>query len=60
MLFVRHNVGDVAKVFRPIGGPWYFFNRFRISAGCVLLEVIMDYNRIREIICLLGSVYDID
>ena len=38
------------KNLRPLGGPWTFFRRMRILCAGQLVEDIMDYNRIHEMI----------
>ena len=38
------------KNLRPLGGPWSFFRRMRILCAGQLVEDIMDYNRIHEMI----------
>jgi hypothetical protein len=40
----------VKKYLRPLGGPWTFFRRMRILCAGQLVEDIMDYNRIHEMI----------
>ena len=42
-----------AKKLRPIGGPWSFFQRLRVLCGGQLVEDIMDYNRIHEMMHIL-------
>ena len=41
---------DAGKRLRPLGGPWSFFRRMRILAAGQLVEDIMEYNRIHEMI----------
>ena len=38
------------KYLRPLGGPWTFFRCMRILCAGQLVEDIMDYNRIHEMI----------
>ena len=40
---------------RPVGGPWGFFRRMRISCGGIWVEDIDQYNRIHEMFQLLQS-----
>ena len=42
-----------AKKLRPIGGPWSFFQRLRVLCAGQLVEDIMDYNRIHEMMHIL-------
>jgi len=38
----------IGKSLRPLGGPWCFFRRLRVLCAGQLVEDIMDYNRIHE------------
>jgi hypothetical protein len=41
------------KNLRPIGGPWSFFQRMRVLCAGQLVEDIMDYNRIHQMMHVL-------
>lgn len=42
-----------AKLLRPVGGPWGFFQRMRVLCAGQLVEDIMDYNRIHQMMHVL-------
>lgn len=48
MFDVNNDDTTVGKYLRPLGGPWCFFRRMRILCAGQLVEDIMDYNRIHE------------
>ena len=51
VMFTLNNLDNGAnKRLRPLGGPWSFFRRMRILAAGQLVEDIMEYNRIHEMI----------
>ena len=51
IMFNLNNLDATAgKNLRPLGGPWTFFRRMRILCAGQLVEDIMDYNRIHEMI----------
>jgi hypothetical protein len=41
------------NMLRPIGGPWGFFQRMRVLCAGQLVEDIMDYNRIHQMMHVL-------
>lgn len=43
------------KLLYPIGGPWAFFNRLKISSGSETIEDISDYARCHELFQILSS-----
>ena len=45
----------VNKVIRPMGSPAAFFRRLRITMRGVVIEDIMDYNRVSEMFEILTS-----
>jgi hypothetical protein len=50
-MFNLNNLDTTAnKNLRPLGGPWTFFRRMRILCAGQLVEDIMDYNRIHQMI----------
>ena len=51
---VNEDTVDVpANMLRPIGGPWGFFQRMRVLCAGQLVEDIMDYNRIHQMMHVL-------
>ena len=50
VMFTLNNLDTGVKRLRPLGGPWSFFRRMRILCAGQLVEDIMDYNRIHEMI----------
>jgi hypothetical protein len=51
VMFTLNNLEtDGGKRLRPLGGPWSFFRRMRVLAAGQLVEDVMDYNRIHEMI----------
>ena len=50
VMFTLNNLDTTVKKLRPLGGPWSFFRRMRILCAGQLVEDIMDYNRIHEMI----------
>ena len=51
IMFNLNNLDTTANQnLRPLGGPWSFFRRMRILCAGQLVEDIMDYNRIHEMI----------
>jgi hypothetical protein len=53
MFNLKNNDADAAKKLRPLGGPWGFFQRMRVLCGGQLVEDIMDYNRIHQMMHIL-------
>jgi hypothetical protein len=53
MFNLKNDDTDPFKRLRPIGNPWAFFQRFRVLCGGQLVEDIMDYNRIHEMMHIL-------
>lgn len=45
---VNNDDATIGKNLRPLGGPWCFFRRMRVLCAGQLVEDIMDYNRIHE------------
>ena len=56
-LSYRINNGDGAagNILRTLGGPYSFFSRVRLLAGGVMIEDIMDYNRVHHMFSELSS-----
>jgi hypothetical protein len=56
-LSYRINNGDgvVGHLLRTLGGPYAFFSRVRLLAGGVMIEDIMDYNRVHHMFSELSS-----
>ena len=50
MFDLNNDETNASKSLRPLGGPWTFFRRMRILCAGQLVEDIMDYNRIHEMI----------
>ena len=50
-----HNAGAGTRVLRTIGGPYAFFSRVRLLSGGVMVEDIMDYNRVHNMFSELSS-----
>ena len=48
MFDVNNDEQTPGKALRPLGGPWCFFRRMRVLCAGQLVEDIMDYNRIHE------------
>ena len=48
MFDLTNKDADVAKLLRPLSGPWCFFRRMRVLAGGQVLEDIDNYNRVHE------------
>jgi hypothetical protein len=53
MFNLKNDDTDVNVRLRPIGGPWTFFQRLRVLCGGQLVEDIMDYNRIHQMMHIL-------
>ena len=53
MFNLKNDDTDVNARLRPIGGPWTFFQRLRVLCGGQLVEDIMDYNRIHQMMHIL-------
>ena len=47
--------GDVAKVLRPISGPWSFIRRARLLVRGAICDDIDHYNRVHEMMQILTS-----
>ena len=50
MFDLNNDETTATKALRPLGGPWTFFRRMRVLCAGQLVEDIMDYNRIHEMI----------
>ena len=50
MFDLNNDETNAARSLRPLGGPWTFFRRMRMLCAGQLVEDIMDYNRIHEMI----------
>ena len=44
-----------AKLLRPLGGPWSFFQRMRILVGGQVVEDVDTYNRVHEMFSILTA-----
>ena len=53
MFDVNNDDATAAKQLRVVGGPWCFFRRMRVLCAGQLVEDIMDYNRIHEMMHIL-------
>ena len=53
MFDVNNDDADADKELRVVGGPWCFFRRMRVLCAGQLVEDIMDYNRIHEMMHIL-------
>ena len=49
MFDLRNTDATAAHRLRPIGGPWSFFRRMRITCGGTLVEDIDNYNGTHQI-----------
>ena len=54
-LDVVNNGTSANKVLRPIGAVYACFNRLRITMRGVVIEDIMDYNRVHEMLDVLST-----
>ena len=52
---LRNLTTDATKHLRPVGGPWGFFRRLRVSCGGIWVEDIDQYNRAHEMFNLLQA-----
>ena len=52
---VNTGPGDNFRALRPLGAVHAFFRRLRITRSGVVIEDIMDYNRVHEMFDILAS-----
>jgi len=48
MFDLKNDESGSTKMLRPLGAPWAFFSRMRVLCAGQLVEDIMDYNRIHQ------------